>query len=332
MGPADLHRIMDRIPKQVSEKLLVGSESFDDAAVYDIGGGMAIVQTVDFFTPIVDDPYDFGAIAAANALSDIYAMGAKPALALNIACFPISLGAELLGEVVRGGAAKVNEAGAVVAGGHTVEDSDIKFGLSVTGIAEKSKITSNTAGKAGDLIYMTKALGTGVISTALKSGECPLASAEAARASMLELNARASEAMVEAGALAATDVTGFGFLGHLYELASGSGLSAEVWSEEVPLLPGALELSAEGFLPGGGARNRSYLKTHVRTEEGISEPLMTLLYDPQTSGGLLIAISADRSHSLEESLKTRGCAFRAVGRLVEEAGYTIYVRAGKKQS
>lgn len=330
MGPADLHRIMDRIPQQHSEKLLIGSESFDDAAVYDIGGGMVIVQTVDFFTPIVDDPYDFGAIAAANALSDIYAMGAKPAFALNIACFPIALGAEVLGEVVRGGASKVNEAGAVVAGGHTVEDSDLKFGLSVTGIAERDKITSNTAGKPGDLIYMTKALGTGVISTALKSGEYPEESAEAARASMLELNARASEAMVEAGALAATDVTGFGFLGHLYELASGSGLSAEVWPGEVPLLPGALKLAAEGYSPGGGARNRSYLKAHVHADQGVPEPLMTLLYDPQTSGGLLIAISPDKAANLESALRERGCAFSMVGRLTGKLDKAIYIRAGKK--
>ncbi len=332
MGPADLHRIMDRIPMQHSEKLLIGSESFDDAAVYDIGGGMVIVQTVDFFTPIVDDPYDFGAIAAANALSDIYAMGAKPAFALNIACFPIELGPEALGEVVRGGAAKVNEAGAVVAGGHTVEDSDLKFGLSVTGIAERDKITSNTAGKAGDLIYLTKALGTGVISTALKSGECPEESVRAARESMLELNARASEAMVEAGALAATDVTGFGFMGHLYELASGSGLSAEVWSGEVPLLPGALKLAQEGYSPGGGARNKSYLKAHVNADKGISEPLMTLLYDPQTSGGLLIAISADKSRILEAALNARECAFSIVGRLTDKPGKAIYVRAGSRPS
>jgi selenide,water dikinase len=321
---------MDRIPKQASEKLLIGSESFDDAAVYDIGGGKVIVQTVDFFTPIVDDPYDFGAIAATNALSDIYAMGAKPAFALNIACFPISLGAELLGEVVRGGADKVNEAGAVVAGGHTVEDSDIKFGLSVTGIGDRDRITSNTAGKAGDLIYMTKALGTGVISTALKGGDCPEESAKAARASMLELNARASEAMVEAGALAATDVTGFGLLGHLYELASGSGLSAEVWAGEVPLLYGALELAAEGYSPGGGARNKSYLKEHVHAEEAIPEPLMTLLYDPQTSGGLLIAISPGRASGLEAALDARGCTFRKVGRLVPKASRTITVRAGSR--
>lgn len=329
MGPADLRSIMKGIPKQRCGKLIVGSDSFDDAAVYDIGGGMAMVQTVDFFTPIVDDPFDFGAIAAANALSDIYAMGAKPAIALNIACFPKKLGPEVLGEIVRGGASKVNEAGAVVAGGHTVEDDELKFGLSVTGFARMDCIISNTAGRPGDLLYFTKALGTGVISTAVKAGDCPAESEAAAKASMLELNDRAAEAMLEAGASAATDVTGFGFLGHLFEMADGSGLTAEVWAGEIPLLPRARELAAEGFSPGGGARNRSYLKTHVEAEHGVDESILTLLYDPQTSGGLLMSIPEDKSGLLEKALRARGLAFKMVGRFLEGTGRAIRVKQGR---
>ncbi len=325
MGPADLRAIMSKIPPQRSENLLVGTEDYDDAAVYALEGDKALVQTVDFFTPIVDDPYDFGAIAAANALSDIYAMGAKPIIALNIACFPRSLGADLLGEVVRGGAAKVNEAGAVVAGGHTVEDDDLKFGLSVTGIVDKDKIAKNTNGIAGDMLYLTKAIGTGVISTAVKNGECPEESREAARLSMLALNDKASEAMLAAGSNACTDVTGFGLLGHLFELASGSGVTAQLWADSIPLLPGALKLSEEGFLPGGAARNRSFLQNNIISEPGIPTSLLDLFFDPQTSGGLLIAIAAEKSVRLEEELKKLGCMCKAVGRLLPFDGTAIRI-------
>jgi selenide,water dikinase len=329
MGPADLHVIMRHIPPQVAERLLVGTESFDDAAVYDMGGDQALVQTVDFFTPIVDDPFDFGAIAAANALSDIYAMGAKPLLALNIACFPRALGEEILGEVVRGGAFKVNEAGAVVAGGHTVEDDDLKFGLAVTGVVDKNRIITNTKGAAGDILYITKAIGTGCISTAVKSGECSRDAEEAARLSMLMLNEKASSAMVAAGAKAATDITGFGFLGHLFELASGSKLTAEVWADAIPLLQGALELSKKGFLPGGAARNRSYLHPYITIEQGIPLHLLGLLFDPQTSGGLLIAIPEEMAGQLEAQLRSRDCMCRPVGRLLPYDGSTIRAKMSK---
>ncbi|HOA15388.1 MAG TPA: selenide, water dikinase SelD [Bacillota bacterium] len=323
MGPADLHRIMSHIPQQSSGRLIIGTQTFDDAAVYEIEPGMALVQTVDFFTPIVDDPYEFGAIAAANALSDIYAMGARPIIALNIACFPRSLGTDLLGEIVRGGAFKVNEAGAIVAGGHTVEDDDLKFGLSVTGIVRPDQITANSNGRAGDLLYLTKPLGTGVISTALKNGRCPEGAEEAARLSMLSLNDRGARAMVKAGARAATDVTGFGFLGHLYELASGSGLTAEVWANELPLLDGARELAAEGYLPGGAARNRAFLAPHVSISGEIPEEVQGLMFDPQTSGGLLIAIPQDKADVLERELTAEGCNFWAVGRLYDKVGASV---------
>lgn len=325
MGPADLRAIMSRIPPQRSERLLVGTEDYDDAAVFALEGEKALVQTVDFFTPIVDDPYDFGAIAAANALSDIYAMGAKPIIALNIACFPKSLGADLLGEVVRGGAAKVNEAGAVVAGGHTVEDDDLKFGLSVTGIVDKDKIAKNTNGKPGDMLYLTKAIGTGVISTALKNGECPEESSRAARLSMLSLNDKASEAMLAAGSVCCTDVTGFGLLGHLYELASGSGVTAQLWAESIPLLPGALGLTKRGFLPGGAARNRSFLLNSIVSGPGIPSNLLDLFFDPQTSGGLLVAIAPEKSLRLEEELKKRGCMCQSIGRLMPYDGAAIRI-------
>ncbi len=326
MGPADLHRIMSHMPPQQAEDLLVGTATYDDAAVYSIGKDTAIVQTVDFFTPIVDDPYDFGAIAASNALSDIYAMGARPIMALNIACFPKGLGEDLLGEIVRGGADKVNEAGAVVAGGHTVEDDDLKFGLSVTGLVDKSRITANSSARPGDMLVLTKAVGTGVISTAIKNEQCPEESAKAARLSMLALNRAASEAMVEAGAKAATDITGFGFFGHLFEMAEASGTSAETWLENVPLLPGAARLAEEGFLPGGAARNRSWLGEKVEVDPDVPLPVASLMFDPQTSGGLLIAIPEEALEGLLEGLRARGCMHSVVGRMGQRGGRLIRAR------
>lgn len=329
MGPADLHKIMSHIPAQASDRLIVGTQTFDDAAVYEIEQGMALVQTVDFFTPIVDDPYEFGAIAAVNALSDIYAMGAKPIIALNIACFPKSLGTDLLGEIVRGGAFKVNEAGAIVAGGHTVEDDDLKFGLSVTGIVRPDQITANSNGRAGDLLYLTKPLGTGVISTALKNGDCPKASEDAARLSMLSLNDKGARAMVRAGARAATDVTGFGFMGHLFELATGSGLTAEVWADGLPFLEGAKALAKDGYLPGGAAKNRAFLAAHIQVSGEISDEVQGLMFDPQTSGGLLIAIPEAKADALERELRIEGCSFWAVGRLKEKRGSSVITLPGR---
>ncbi|OQB48790.1 MAG: Selenide, water dikinase [Firmicutes bacterium ADurb.Bin153] len=326
MGPADLHRIMSHIPPQVAENLIVGTATYDDAAVYSLGGDIAIVQTVDFFTPIVDDPYDFGAIAASNALSDIYAMGARPVIALNIACFPRDLGEEVLGAIVKGGAEKVNEAGAVVAGGHTVEDEDLKFGLSVTGIVEKSRITANSNARPNDMLVLTKAIGTGVISTAIKNEMCPEESAEAARLSMLALNRAASEAMVEAGARAATDITGFGFFGHLFEMAEASGTSAEVWLEDVPLLPGAARLAEEGFLPGGAARNRSWLADKVEVDAGVPMSVASLMFDPQTSGGLLVAIPEQALGALVQGLEAGGCMHSVIGRMIPRSDRMIRAR------
>lgn len=331
MGPADLREIMERIPAQKSEWLLVGTDTSDDAAVFSIPEGMSLVQTLDFFTPIVDDPFDFGAIAAANAISDIYAMGAMPIIALNIACFPKSLGADILGEIVRGGASKVNEAGAVVAGGHTVEDEELKYGLSVTGIVAGHAYTTNTSGKPGDLLYLTKPLGTGVIATALKNGECPKEAEEAARAEMLRLNDKAAQAMRKAGAKAATDVTGFGLAGHLHELAQGSGVTAEVWAERLPLLPFAAQLAAEGFLPGGAAKNKAYLKPFVKVAEDVPNDKQGLLFDPQTSGGLLIAISEEKAHLLENALASFGLPHCAIGRLGTYEGISIVVRSSEAE-
>lgn len=331
MGPADLREIMERIPAQKSEWLLVGTDTCDDAAVFSVPEGMSLVQTLDFFTPIVDDPFDFGAIAAANALSDIYAMGAMPIVALNIACFPKTLGTDILGEIVRGGASKVNEAGAIVAGGHTVEDEELKFGLAVTGIVAGHDYSTNTNGKPGDLLYLTKPLGTGVIATALKNDVCPKEAEEAARVEMLKLNDKAAQAMRKAGAKAATDVTGFGFAGHLHELAQGSALTAEVWVERLPLLPFAVQLAAEGNLPGGAARNRAYLKPFVKVAEDVPKDKLGLLFDPQTSGGLLIAISEEKSHMLENALASFGLPHSAIGRLGAYKGISIVVRSSEAE-
>lgn len=309
--------------------MLVDSSTSDDAAVYRLDADRALVATVDFFTPIVDDPYDFGRIAAANALSDIYAMGARPLFALNIVAFPRAhLEAGLLGEIVRGGGETARRAGIAVIGGHSVDDPEPKYGLCVIGEVHPEQVVRNSGGRPGDRLVLTKPIGTGVISTALKRGAASADVVAAAVSSMVELNRGAAEAMVAAGASAATDVTGFGLLGHLRELARASGLAARVEASAVPLLPATLELATEGHVPGGTRRNREDVQADVEWDAGLSDPERLILCDAQTSGGLLIAIAPERLEALLDLLAEAGTpAASVIGELYEgPAGRITVVR------
>ena len=278
------------MPLQSHPQLLVGRETFDDAGIFVLSDDLALVQTVDFFAPIVDDPYLFGQIAAANALSDVYAMGGTPMTAMNIVGWPVSkLDMSVLGEILRGGQDKVHEAAAVIVGGHTIIDDEVKYGLSVTGRVHPKHILSNAAARAGDQLVLTKPIGTGLLATAMKQGQLSASSAEALYANMTRLNARAAEAAVRAGARSATDVTGFGLLGHAYHLAKASGVTLTIDRNRVPLLPDARSLAAGGLRTGGLERNSSYLAPLI-TWGPADETDKALLQDPQTSGGLLVAV------------------------------------------
>lgn len=299
--------------------MLVDAGTSDDAAVYRLDADRALVATVDFFTPIVDDPYDFGRIAAANALSDIYAMGARPLFALNIVAFPRAhLDEGLLSEIVRGGGETARRAGIAVIGGHSVDDPEPKYGLCVIGEVHPDRIIRNSGARPGDRLVLTKPIGTGVLSTAFKRDAVGADALAAAVASMAELNRGAAEAMVAAGASAATDVTGFGLLGHLRELARASGVAARIEAGAVPLLPGALELAGEGFVPGGTRRNRRDVEADVEWDADLSDPERLLLCDAQTSGGLLIAIAPERLDRLLDLLREAGTpAASVIGELHE---------------
>jgi len=286
----------------------------------------ALVATVDFFTPIVDDPRDFGRIAAANALSDIYAMGARPLFALNLVGFPREhLGTGVLEEILRGGGEIAREAGIAIVGGHSIDDAEPKFGLCVIGEVAPDAIVRNSTARAGDALVLTKPIGTGAIATALKRGVAEPDAVEAAVESMTTLNRAAAEAMLRAGASAATDVTGFGLLGHLREMARGSRLAAVVRTSAVPLLPTALELAERGVLPGGSKRNFDDLADAVRWADAVPEPLRRLLCDAQTSGGLLIAIAPDRAPGLLAALRAAGLTAAEIGRLHEGPAGSIAV-------
>jgi selenide,water dikinase len=305
--------------------LLVGPETLDDAGVYELDENTALIQTVDYFTPLVDDPYDFGAIAAANALSDVYAMGGKPLTALAIMCFPAgSAPLSVMREIILGGLDKVREAGAAVAGGHSVVDKEIKFGFAVTGIVHPSRLTQVGGARPGDELVLTKPIGTGVLAHVLKREGLPAEVNEAFLESMKMLNAAACEAMVPAGARACTDVTGFGLLGHALNMARGGGVSIEIAAGEVPTLPMAEDAAARDMLPGGLKRNRSFVSPHV--ESRVSGPLYDLLCDPQTSGGLLIAVPSGGSGGLLDALGSAGVAgARRIGVVEEKRKSFLFV-------
>ena len=309
--------------------VLVDASTSDDAAVYRIAADRALVATVDFFTPIVDDPYDFGRIAAANALSDVYAMGGRPVFALNLVAFPRArLGDGWLSEIVRGGGEVAREAGVAVIGGHSIDDPEPKFGMCVVGEVAPDRIVRNSTARAGDALVLTKPIGTGIVSTAIKREAAPPEVVEAAVRSMTTLNRAASEAMLQVQAHAATDVTGYGLLGHLHEMARASRLEAHVTASAVPLLPGVRELATAGHVPGGTRRNLADLEHALVWEDDVDGVTRVLLGDAQTSGGLLIAVAPSRVDELLALLRAAGTpAAAVVGELVEGVPGRIVVSA-----
>jgi selenide, water dikinase len=301
--------------------LLVGISTGDDAGVYRVAPDLAVVNTVDFFTPVVDDPFTFGQIAAANAMSDIYAMGGTPRTALNIVCWPqTGLPGSMLAEILRGGAEKAQEAGAVIVGGHSVADEEVKYGMAVTGVINPNRIIRNVGARAGDALVLTKPIGTGVLMTAFKRDRLASEHYAAAVKSMGELNAAASAAMLKYAVHAATDITGFGLVGHAAGMAEGSGVTLVFEESDLPLLPGALEACRAGMIPGGGKRNREFYAAMTRISDEIADAMVELAFDPQTSGGLLIALSADEAVAILADLQQGGNLDAAIIGRVEDRG------------
>jgi selenide,water dikinase len=301
----------------------VDHTTFDDAGVFAFGRGEALVQTVDFFTPIVDDPYDYGRIAAANALSDVYAMGGKPITALALLCYPdAELPAEVMQEILRGGQETMGEAGVSILGGHTVRDPELKFGYSVTGVVKRRHLLTNAGARPGDRLLLTKPLGTGILATALKQSKLERPLLARLTRQMATINRRASEAAVEFGARAATDVTGFGLIGHVSQLADASGVTVRLAPKAAWLLPRVLELAAAGIVPGGLHRNRQYFR--ARVGGGVaSEPIELALYDPQTSGGLLIAVPARKAAALSGALRRRRVWVAEIGEVMARGARSV---------
>jgi selenide,water dikinase len=306
------------LPRSSDPNVLVGFETNDDCGVYRLGPDLAIVQSVDVLTPVVDDPWVFGQIAAANALSDLYAMGAEPRTALNILALPPDLpDKQIARDILRGGFEKLTEGGAAVIGGHTIQDPELKYGVCVTGVIRPDRILRNANARPGDVLVLTKAIGTGVVATAIKGGLASEQHAAGAAASMARLNAMAARAALDLGAQACTDVTGFGLLGHLLEMVEASGVGAVIESARVPLLPGALDYCGMGMVPAATGRNKEFFSPRVEVRGSVSDVLLDLLYDPQTSGGLLVPLVAGAA--LAERLHAAGLVEAAViGRIVPE--------------
>jgi selenide,water dikinase len=321
--PGYLFPLLKGLPPLTDPNVLIGAATADDAAVYRMSDDTALVLTTDFFTPVVDEPYDFGAVAAANALSDVYAMGGRPLTALNLVGFPEdTLDASVLGEILRGGAEKAREAGIDLVGGHTIRTDEPIYGLAVTGVVHPDRVVSNAGGKPGDLLILTKPLGIGILTTAAKQNKDTRCAIGTAIALMKTLNRDAGEAMQAVGVHAATDVTGFGLLGHLRNVVAASGCTAEIWLPKVPVVEAAWSYAREGIAPGGTHANWRFLNEHVTYEDGIDKVSQLVLCDAQTSGGLLVAVEEAKAERLIEELAQRGTPAQAiVGRLVAgEAG------------
>ena len=311
-----LDSVLGKLARQHDPKVLVGFDKADDAGVYLVAPDLALVQTVDFFTPIVDDPYTFGQIAAVNALSDVYAMGGTPVSSLAMVCFPEKGDFEVLEQILAGGLSKMIEAGCTVIGGHSIRDPEIKFGYAVTGTVDPRRVMANSGARAGDCLVLTKALGTGVISTAIKKGKALPEWVAGATDSMTSLNKRASEIALHYDVHGMTDITGFGLIGHARELALASGVSLEINAGAIQALPGALESIRAGYIPGGLNANRDFAECVVEREETVSDELWTLLFDPQTAGGLLISVSTADCEELLKELRSAGIPGARVGRVL----------------
>lgn len=315
MGPSDLAQVLRHLPSHIIDPdLLVGYNTSDDAGVYRLGPDVALVQTVDFFTPIVDDPYDFGRIAAANALSDVYAMGGRPVTVMNLAAFPVgTIDLSVLADILRGGHDTIAKSGAVLVGGHTIDDLEPKYGLSVTGVVHPDKIIRNSTCRPGDVLVLTKPVGAGIAATAIKAGLASDGLLREATEVMAELNKDASLAMVEAGAHACTDITGFGLIGHALEMASSSGVDLVISAGSVPVLSGVTDLAREDVVPGGSVRNFEHYRQWLDVSGDVPEHIQLVLCDAMTSGGLLIALGADDESRLLAALLSRGIKGHVVG-------------------
>ncbi len=323
-----LDTVLGKLARQQDPNVLVGFDHADDAGVYLLTPDMALVQTVDFFTPIVDDPYTFGQIAATNALSDVYAMGGRPLTALAMVCFPEKEDLAILERILAGGLSKMIEAGCTVVGGHSIRDEEIKFGYAVTGIVNPKKILTNGGAQAGDRLLFTKALGTGVISTAVKRGTALPAWMDAAAASMTTLNKIAAEVIIGTGNFAVhslTDVTGFGLIGHAREMALASKVSLKIHANAIPLLEGARECIRAGYIPAGLKANREFAECVVTYEAGVIEELKTLLFDPQTAGGLLISVASQDADRLRTALRDAGIPVVEIGEVLSEGKSLVSV-------
>ncbi len=319
-------QVLCHLPKIEDKDLLVGLDTSDDAAVYRINEDLALIQTLDFFTPVVDDPYTFGQIAAANSLSDIYAMGGEPRLAMNIVCFPNCLEPAVLSEILRGGYDKVAEAGALLVGGHSVSDDEPKYGLSVTGFVQPDRVFTNQGAKPGDILILTKPLGLGIINTAIKGEIIDDYSYKEAVKVMTTLNKYAKEAMDKVKSInSVTDVTGFGLLGHALEMAEASQVSLIIDSSAIPVLPNAPKYASMGLVPAGAYSNRSYIGDKVAFKDGVSEVMKDILYDPQTSGGLLIAVDRDYQEDLLKALEDSSTDYAIIGEVIEKSATYIQV-------
>ena len=305
--------------------LIVGVSTGDDAGVYRVAENLALVSTVDFFTPIVDDPYTYGQIAAANALSDVYAMGGRPLTALNIVCWPqAGLPAAMLADILRGGSEKAREAGVTIVGGHTVADDEVKYGMAVTGVIDPNRVVRNVGVRPGDALLLSKPLGTGILMTAFKRDQLPADQYAAAVRTMTQLNADAAAAMLKYDVHAATDITGFGLMGHAFKMADGSGVTLVFEESDLPLLPGALELSRAGMIPAGGTRNREFYAPNVKILDEIAGEMATLAFDPQTSGGLLIAVAERDATALLADLQNAGLPDASiVGRALRRGEFAL---------
>ena len=307
------------------ENLLVGISTSDDASVYKITDDIALVQTLDFFTPVVDDPYEYGQIAAANSLSDVYAMGGEPKLALNITCFPEDLPKDIIKNILKGGHDKVREANAMIIGGHTVEDKEPKYGLSVTGFIHPKDVVTNCNAKPGDALILTKPLGLGILNTGIKAGIVSEEGYITAVRVMTELNKFSKDAMMKVGVNSCTDITGFGLLGHAFEMAQGSNVTIKFNSGSIPIIEEALSLAKMGIIPGGAYKNMEYIKDFVKISESVPQEIADCIFDPQTSGGLLISLEKEKSELLLNELKNSSTPYAVIGEVLEKQEYSIIV-------
>ncbi len=327
MSPAVLDRILSKLPRQEDPRLLVGFGKKDDAGVYLLQEGLALVQTTDFFTPIVDDPYTYGQIAAANSLSDVYAMGGKPLTALSLVCFPEDGDLDALQRILIGGLDKMIEAQCTVVGGHMVRDEGVKFGYAVTGTVNPNRVWTNSSARVGDSLLLTKPLGTGVIATAIRAGEAKSSWIDAAVRAMTRLNKDAAEALaaLDSAVHSVTDITGFGFLGHAWEMATGSNVSLQLESRKFEFLDGAIECARDGFLAGGLKKNRAFVGDCARFSSGVPEEIQHLLFDPQTSGGLLVSLQSEFADRACALLSAANCSAMQIGRVLEKTSPVIEV-------